>query len=179
MWYVIHTEIGREELLRQRISRVLSKETTDNCKILYCIKKKKYLGQWHDERKRFLPGYMFLTIEDSLHALEIRKIFGDNNIYYNYIVIPMKQKETEFLTKLTRGRDEIGMSYGVIRNGVLKISDGVLMGMESRVKKIDRHKRKGYISMKLGEEEKLAEIGLEITEKTCLAQGISFSKDDI
>lgn len=33
--------------------------------------------------------------------------------------------------------------------------------------------------MKLGEEEKLAEIGLEITEKTCLAQGISFSKDDI
>ena len=68
--------------------------------------------------------------------------------------------------KLTEGKDEIGMSYGVIHNGVLEICEGVLRGMESRVKRIDRHKRKGYISMRIDDEEILAEIGLEITEKT-------------
>ena len=60
----------------------------------------------------------------------------------------------------------VGMSYGVICDGSLKIQEGVLRGLEGRVKKIDRHKRKGYIAMRLGDEEKMAEIGLEITEKT-------------
>ena len=74
------------------------------------------------------------------------------------------------------GKEEIGMSYGVIRDGVLKISRGALVGMESRVRKIDRHKRKGYISMSLDGKEEVAEIGLEITEKTCGEQpGLSLS----
>ena len=68
------------------------------------------------------------------------------------------------------------MSYGVSRDGVLKISRGALVGMESRVRKIDRHKRKGYISMSLDGKEEVAEIGLEITEKTCGEQpGLSLS----
>ena len=45
---------------------------------------------------------MFLTIEDSLHALEIRKIFGDNNIYYNDI------EHTDYLfTSLQYQEDKI------------------------------------------------------------------------
>ena len=67
---------------------------------------------------------------------------------------------------MTGGRDEIGMSYGVIEKGILKIRSGVLTGMESQIKKIDRHKRKGFISMRLDGREKLVGVGLEITEKS-------------
>lgn len=44
--------------------------------------------------------------------------------------------------------------------------NGALTGMESRVKRIDRHKRTGYISIEIDNKERMAEIGLEITEKT-------------
>ena len=57
-------------------------------------------------------------------------------------------------------------SYGVIEKGILKVSSGVLTGMESRIKKIDRHKRKGFISMRIDDKEKLVGVGLEITEKS-------------
>lgn len=72
----------------------------------------------------------------------------------------------KLLVKLTDGKDEIGMSYGVIEKGVLKVNSGVLRGMESRIKKIDRHKRKGFISMRLDDQERLVGVGLEITEKS-------------
>ena len=79
---------------------------------------------------------------------------------------PIRPEEEELLTRLTNGKDEIGMSYGVIEKGTLKVRSGVLAGMESRIKKIDRHKRKGFISMRLDGREKLVGIGLEITEKS-------------
>ena len=38
--------------------------------------------------------------------------------------------------------------------------------MESMIKKIDRHRRKGFISIRLDDQEKLVGVGLEITEKS-------------
>lgn len=85
------------------------------------------------------------------------------------VIFPMKKEEETLLTRLTDGKDEIGMSYGIIQDGVLKIFSGVLAGMESRVRKIDRHKRKAAIVLKINGEERTAELGLEITAKTCIS----------
>ena len=54
----------------------------------------------------------------------------------------------------------------MIEKGILKVRSGVLTGMESRIKKIDRHKRKGFLSMRIDNQEKLVGVGLEITEKS-------------
>jgi len=70
------------------------------------------------------------------------------------------------LVKITGGRNEVGMSYGIIRAGTLEIRSGALTGQEDRIKRIDRHKRKGYISLRFYDKEIMAVIGLEITEKT-------------
>lgn len=80
---------------------------------------------------------------------------------------PVGKEEEKLLERLAGGWDEIGMSYGVIENGTLNIKEGVLARLESAVKKIDRHKRKGYISLSLpGGEEKLVCVGQKITEKS-------------
>lgn len=140
MWYVIQTKTGQEEPMRKRVEKMLLHHFYEDCKILYYIKKKKYLGEWHEERERLL---------------------GTGSTF-----CPIRQEEEELLTKLTRGKEEIGMSYGVIEKGILKVRSGVLTGIESRIKKIDRHKRKEFISMKLDNQEKLEGVGLEITEKS-------------
>lgn len=127
-------------------------------RILYCVRKKRYLGQWHHKRERFLPGYLFWVTD--------KEGYPKQDLGYGRRFCPIKQEEEELLLRLTCGKDEISMSYGVIHDGILKIYDGALVGMESRVRKIDRHKRKGIISMEIGNKEILAEVGMEITEKT-------------
>ena len=64
MWYVIQTKTGQEEPMRQRVEKMLPDDSYEDCKILYYVKKKKYLGQWHEERERLLPGYMFLITDN-------------------------------------------------------------------------------------------------------------------
>lgn len=168
MWYVIQTKTGQEEPMRERVEKMLPHYSYEDCKILYYVKKKKYLGEWHEERERLLPGYMFLVTDDPEPAsealdrmTEFTRLLGIGRAF-----CPIQPEEEELLIKLTRGKDEIGMSYGVIEKGVLKVQSGVLIGMESRIKKIDRHKRKGFISMRLDDKEKLVGVGLEITEKS-------------
>ncbi len=168
MWYVIQTKTGQEEPMRRRVEKMLPDNSYEDCKILYYVKKKKYLGEWHEERERLLPGYMFLVtadpepISEALDRMtEFTRLLGAGSSF-----CPIRPEEEELLTRLTNGKEEIGMSYGVIEKGILKVNSGVLTGMESKVKKIDRHKRKGFISMRLDGCEKLVGVGLEITEKS-------------
>lgn len=167
MWYAVEAGPGQEEAARQQLRGLVSRGLRGECRVLYCVRKKRYLGQWHDERERFLPGYVFFVTDESggadvfLPEETVREgLPGSSGLF------AVRREEEELLMRLTGGNNMVGMSYGVIRDGSLKIQEGVLRGLEGRVKKIDRHKRKGYIAMRLGDEEKMAEIGLEITEKT-------------
>lgn len=185
MWYAIRTGKGQEELAKAQAGILRPGAVPGRFRELYCVRKKRYLGQWHEERDRFLPGYLFFITEGSSQGggretPDGMPGFGEERDALDGLgggtLRPVSQEEEEFLRKLMGGKEEIGMSYGVIRDGVLKISRGALVGMESRVRKIDRHKRKGYISMSLDGKEEVAEIGLEITEKTCGEQpGLSLS----
>jgi len=179
MWYVIRTDPGHEEFVKQQVKNGMPRDISYNCKILYRVCKKRYLGEWHDEVGLFMPGYLFLMMKDSDYELktpreilETARIFRNDSILSRKTILPIRQDEKEFLEKLTGGKDKIGMSYGVIRNGILEISKGAMMGMESRVMKIDRHKRKGYIKMQIDNKERVAEIGLEITEKIYFMQNV-------
>ena len=167
MWYAVEAGPGQEEAARQQLRGLVSRGLRGECRVLYCVRKKRYLGQWHDEKERFLPGYVFFVTDESggadvfLPEETVRAgLPGSSGLF------AVRREEEELLMRLTGGNDMVGMSYGVICDGSLKIQEGVLRGLEGRVKKIDRHKRKGYIAMRLGDEEKMAEIGLEITEKT-------------
>lgn len=169
MWYVIQTGMGSEEAVKEKTKKMLPDGSYKDCKVLYCISKKRYLGQWHEERERFLPGYVFLITDDTSTSSETLKRMTEpaKMLGYGREICPVREEEEELLAKLTGETNEIGMSYGVIENGVLKIKDGVLAGLEPAVKKIDRHKRKGYISLSLPDgEKKLVGVGLEITEKS-------------
>lgn len=196
MWYGIRTEPGREEAVRRLIGRSMSPAGSDDCRILYCIRKKRYRGAWHEERERFLPGYLFLVTEEMRPETEEsdvmpegRGISTEQPAFKEAArcidgIFPVGYEEEQFLVRLTGGKEEIGMSYGVIRNGTLEIRSGGLVGMESRVRKIDRHKRKGAVTMKLHGVETTAELGLEITEKTgsppkpSRREGLCLSGDD-
>lgn len=173
MWYVTRTELGQEELLRQQVRDGMFGEHLNTCKVLYCACKKRYLGTWHEALEVFMPGYLFWAMDDlscgcktSYEVMETTEVIRNDGLFGGKEMWFIGREEEEFLKRITGGKEEIGMSYGVIQNGVLKISKGAMIGMEDRIIKIDRHKRKGFIKLRLDDEEKVAKIGLEITEKT-------------
>lgn len=169
MWYVIQTLAGQEEIVKQMIEKYLPESSFDRCEILYYIKRKRYLGEWHDVKERLLPGYLFLIAESpwpAWNALKkitkfsrLLKNYGENEIY------PISLEEEAFLKRLVGNKDEVELSYGIIEGGMVRVTSGSLMGMETVIRKIDRHKRIAYIEMQVFGDVKLIQVGLEIIEK--------------
>lgn len=171
MWYVIQTLAGQEEIVKQMLEKYLPGDSYEECKILYYIRKKRYRGEWHEVKERFLPGYLFLVADSPWVAKEaLKKVtrtrfsrllrdYQENEIY------PVSREEEEFLKKLAGDKEEVEFSYGVVEGDRVRVVSGSLMGMESVIRKIDRHKRVAYIEMQIFGEVKLVEVGLEIVEK--------------
>lgn len=169
MWYVIQTLAGEEETVKLMTEKYLSKDCYEECRILYYIRKKRYRGEWHEERERLLPGYLFLEADSPWPAWKALKRVtkfsrlvknkGENEIY------PISSEEEAFLRRLAGDNGEIEISYGMIEGDAVRIVSGGLMGMEAIIRKIDRHKRIAYIEMRIFGEAKMVQVGLEILAK--------------
>ena len=57
------------------------------------------------------------------------------------------------------------MSYGMQVGDKVRVTEGALVGLEYRIVKIDRHKRKAVIEIELFREKKEITVGLEILVK--------------
>ena len=169
MWYVIQTLAGQEEIVKQMVEKYLSKDSYEECRVLYYVRKKRYQGEWHEERERLLPGYLFLIADSPWPAWEaLKKVTMFSRLLRNYVeneIYPISQEEENFLKRLTRNGDEVEISYGMIAGDEVRINSGSLIGMEAVIRKIDRHKRIAFIEMQIFGEVKLVEVGLEIVEK--------------
>ncbi len=167
MWYVIQTQTGKEKRTKDLIERMVPSELYSEVRILYYETKRKYQGEWHLEQKTMFPGYLFL-ITDQIEEIflylrkvpELTKVLG-----YGDDVVPISEKEEAFLTKISGGGNIVEMSYGIQVGDKIIVKEGILKGLESVIRKIDRHKRKALIEIEMLGEIRQVEIGLEITQK--------------
>ena len=60
MWYVIQVQTGREEQIIEEAGKYQVQEYFDSMFAPHCVKKKKYLGQWHTQQEILFPGYLFV-----------------------------------------------------------------------------------------------------------------------
>ena len=72
----------------------------------------------------------------------------------------------EFLRSLCGKEHHLGMSRGYIKDGETHVINGPLVGMERRIRKIDRHKRIARVMLPAGEPGRLMAAGLEITSRS-------------
>lgn len=167
MWYVIQTQTGKEKRTKDLIERMVPSELYSEVRILYYETKRKYQEEWHLEQKTMFPGYLFL-ITDQIEEIflylrkvpELTKVLG-----YGDDVVPISEKEEAFLTKISGGGNIVEMSYGIQVGDKIIVKEGILKGLESVIRKIDRHKRKALIEIEMLGEIRQVEIGLEITQK--------------
>ena len=164
MWYVIQIETGTETTVQKLISGIVPTDFYEDLRIIRYESKRRYAGAWHMEKKNMFPGYLFLItdhIEDVFFALKrvprLTKLLRPDQK-----MTPLAKEEAEVLDRLSGGKGLVKMSFGIKEGDQIKVTKGCLMGMESRIVKIDRHKRKAIIEIELFGEKRKAEVGLEI-----------------
>lgn len=144
--------------------KTLSSKAMQDVFILTYDYLRRYEGAWHLERRLMFPEYVFLESKNkNILLMELKKC-GITAEQGNRL-IRLDQEEEQFLKILCGKEHHLQMSRGIICKGVAHITEGPLKGMESRICKIDRHKRLARITMtrRLGGGSLPA--GLEITEK--------------
>lgn len=117
--------------------------------------------------KNPLSRYVFLIAENLEQLAEnLRKVTGMTRLLgTGDEIIPLSQEEVELLLKLGKEEQLVAMSTGIIENDQVRILTGPLQGMEGYIRKINRHKRKAWVSIEMFGRSVDMEVGLEIIKK--------------
>lgn len=168
MWYVVQVRTGTEENIRIQCEKLIDGRIMEKCFIPYYQEKKKYEGSWHTLERVLFPGYVFIItdfIEELYEAL--RDVMGMTKVIgTGKEIVPLTNEEVNLLLRLGKESQMVEMSIGRIENGILKVTEGPLLGMEEFVKKIDRHKRKCWLEMEMFGRTLTMQVGLEVVSKS-------------
>ena len=173
MWYVMQVRTGTEENIRCQCQRMISSDILKRCFIPYYQQKKRFQGKWHIQERILFPGYVFLIAENLEQLSEnLRKVTGMTRLLgTGDEIISLSEEEVELLLKLGKEEQLVAMSTGIIENDQVRILTGPLKGMEGYIRKINRHKRKAWVSIEMFERSVDMEVGLEIIKKACEKEG--------
>lgn len=167
MWYVLQVRTGTEENIRLQCRSNIPEAVLSRCFIPYYEEKKRIQGEWTIQKKVLFPGYVFViteNLEKLFEALKgvigLTKLIGTGDE-----IVPLTEEEQEFLEGFGGDDQIVKMSEGIIEGDWIIVTRGPLCGKEGMIQKIDRHKRKAWLEMKMFGREQRVEVGLEIVEK--------------
>ncbi len=168
MWYVIQVRTGTEEIIRQQCEKNIDKNILERCFIPYFEEQRHIRGEWITLRKILFPGYLFVITEKLEEVYKgLKGIIGFTRLLgTGQEIVPLTEKEIGILQKFGGREQVVVMSEGLIEKTYVTVTRGPLMGMEGYIKKIDRHKRKAWLELKLFGREQMIQVGLEIVSKT-------------
>jgi transcriptional antiterminator NusG len=176
-WIILFVRTGSEEKLMDALKENLnaeeflpfvpSKETTFRNK-----------GVVHIIRKPLFPGYIFLQTElkPDLIADKLKAVLADigkNEQIYSILHygddkkdVVVREDERLHWERLFDEDFCVVGSVGFIVGDTIRITSGALMGFESRIKKINRHKREAVVEMHIMGAKREVLLMLEVVEKT-------------
>jgi transcriptional antiterminator NusG len=166
MWYAVQVRTGEEEKVKHFCNKLISNEVMKECFIPHYENKMRYLGSWHISTEVLFPGYIFM-VSDHIDELRINvsripsliRILGDGNE-----IIPLYDKEVEFLMQFGKAEHLIKMSQGYIENKRVIITDGPMKDYDGTIKKIDRHKRRAVIEVEFFGRTMDVTVGMELVK---------------
>lgn len=131
---------------------------------------KRISGAWKTVEDLLTPGYVYLhapygvigqLIKKLAHVPTFTRVLaqGDGN------VVPLSEDEDRWLARLTGENHVVEPSLGIIEGDHVVVIEGPLIGMESKIVGIDRHKRLAFVSIELMGRTKTIKVGIEIVRK--------------
>ncbi len=167
-WYVIRTAAGNEETVRDLIQT-----EGITVKIIYRNMYYRRKGEVVEMTKKLFPGYIFAVTDmdyQEFDKLIFRIRYTNSQYFFNLKqdregTPALTENEKHYLSRLVGDGDVIQSSIGYIEGDRVYITDGPLMGCESQIVYIDRHKRFAKIDIDFLGEKRTITVPLEIISK--------------
>lgn len=166
--YVIQVAGGKEAQVEDMVLRYVPDGLIDECFVPRYAAARRIRGEWHTRKALLVPGYLFVETRDvEALAYELRRVPAFTKLLGNdEKFIPLDTQETRWLNAFTEaGKRVVEMSTGIMEGDHVVVLAGPLMGYESTITKIDRHRRQAYVSLTICGREKQVKVGLEIVSK--------------
>jgi transcriptional antiterminator NusG len=172
-WCVLFVKTGAEEKLRERVISSVEVSLISP----FIITKEKYFRKSSEDRgfrkNICFPGYLFIETDLPAEKLveSIQEVIQHTKGIYQLLSytdtkdIFIRERELFMLKRLCDGNACIKNSVGLIIGDMIRISSGPLAGMESIIKKIDRHERSAIIELDVLGALRNVTVPLEITAK--------------
>lgn len=167
-WYVVQVRSGHEKQIAEKCRTMISHSILEECFIPEYVRRKKYLGSWHDVKDVLFKGYVFMiTNEIDQLNIELKRIPDFTKIIgkKKMDIFPLTESEVAFLKSFGKDEHVVEMSTGFIKGDQIFITEGPLQGKEGLIIKIDRHKRIAYLQLSMFNKETITKVGLEIISK--------------
>ena len=156
MWYVLQVRTGTEENIRTQCRNNIPEAVLTRCFIPYYEEKRRIRGTW---------TFAVTDRPDDLHQ-SLKQVIGLTKLLgTGQEIVPLTEEEKNFLEELGGEEQIVAMSEGIIEGDQVIVTKGPLKGKEALIKKIDRHKRKVWLEVKMFGKMQRVEAGLEIVAK--------------
>lgn len=163
MWYVIHTQKGRENKAAREIRDDVA-SGDENVFIFENEMEYKIKGEWIKDRKPFFPGYIFAEMEkeqaEDFNKRLLRKSYKLVDV--DGVITPIREEEQTYLMKLGGEEHIVRHSEGFRVDDRVEITHGSFRGYKGEIKKLDRHNRRARVDVPLMGRNMEVEISLEI-----------------
>ena len=167
-WYLLYVKGGKEDEICEFLKTQGFDAFYPKKKIVY---KKQGIRTLVD--KPMFPNYIFVESEldhvDFSSEISMLKCIKDGIVrevkYDNEGTSALYEQEQLFLEKLLGRNKVVEYSVGFIENDRVVITEGPLVGLESNIIRIDRHKRICTLEIEMLGQKREVKVSLEIVSK--------------
>lgn len=166
--YVLQVGGGRENRAIQLIEGFVPHEAYSEVYAPKFKRKMKLKGEWRVVESLLIPGYLFIVTSD-VDALRLRLYDVPaltKLLQMGTDIVPLEPEEVDWINRFTKPFERtVGFSEGYMVGDRVIVTSGPLMGYESKIVKIDRHKRFAYLRFRILGRSKDVKVGLEIVSR--------------
>ncbi len=168
-WYIVQVFRGSENLFIDRLGSFIDYEVFTPKQIQLLKRKDRMIKVL----KPLFPGYIFIATDKDYKSF--RKFYQQSIAIIEGCVRVLKYKddietlyphERAFIERFVNKDKVIDSSIGFLEGDHIRITEGPLVGNESLIKKINRHKRTALVEVTLFGEIQSIELSCEIIAKT-------------
>lgn len=168
-WYILFIKTGDEDKMKRKLRYEGLNSFVPKMKVVH-----RKAGESTLIVKPMFPGYLFIESEMNQTELiqKLREIQERMPKFMKLLKVDKEgtsvlyPQEQAYLKSLLNEEMVMDHSIGIIEGDRTMIIEGPLMGMESKIIKIDRHKRRAVIEVMICNVPTQVNVSLEIISKT-------------
>ncbi|MBP3893826.1 MAG: hypothetical protein J6D34_07295 [Atopobiaceae bacterium] len=173
-WYVIQVETGREHVACEAILRacdnVQEGGNTGRTVLHECFSPRyrtqfKLHGEWHDEERLLLPGYVVAVTADPWGLARIlRRVSGLTRILtMGETFVPLSDDDRNWIERwTTKGDRVIPMSVAYKEGDKIVVAEGPLKGLEAMITQVKRRQNLAKLEIHAGQMTIRTTVGLAV-----------------